>query len=103
MGKKERPSVLRKKINRINASKEEFKERNREKAVTNKHLQGKVADLEMSRAEWKKKCQEQERLYEELQKQLAAAQEEAKLEREQVEDLRFENDKIKKKIRTWNP
>lgn len=102
MSKKERPSMLHKKIKRLNASKEEFKERNREKAVTNKHLQGKVADLEVSRGEWKKKCLEQQQLCETLEKQLAVAQEETKLERERAEDLYFDLHEVKKKFRIWD-
>jgi len=48
----------RKKSHRLQDSRDEFKARNREKAEKIKSLEGRTLDLERSRSQWKKKCEE---------------------------------------------
>ncbi len=48
----------RKRSHRLGESRDEFKSRNREKAAKIKALEGTASDLEHSRAQWKKKCEE---------------------------------------------
>lgn len=48
----------RKRSHRLGESRDEFKARNREKAAKIKTLEGTALDLEHSRAQWKKKCEE---------------------------------------------
>ena len=48
----------RKKSHRLQDSRDEFKARNREKAEKIKTLEGRALDLERSRSQWKKKCEE---------------------------------------------
>jgi hypothetical protein len=60
----------RKKSHRLQDSRDEFKARNRKKAEKIKILEGRALDLERSRSQWKKKCeekvQENKRLADEL-------------------------------------
>lgn len=60
----------RKRSHRLLESRDEFKARNRKKAEKIKALQGTATDLEQSRAQWKKKCEERVQEIETLKNEL---------------------------------
>ena len=57
----ETPSSLRKHCKRLKESRDNLKKKAFEKSIRIKALSGKVDDLEVSRAEWKAKCEEKEK------------------------------------------
>lgn len=61
----------RKRSHRLRESRDEFKERNREKAAKIKALEGTTSDLEQSRAQWKKKCEERAQEIKTLKNEIA--------------------------------
>jgi len=61
----------RKRSHRLLESRDEFKMRNRKKAEKIKALEGTATDLEQSRAQWKKKCEERVQEIETLKNELA--------------------------------
>ena len=71
----------RKKSHRLQDSRDEFKARNREKAEKIKTLEGRALDLERSRSQWKKKCEEKAQENKRLADELVAKDELIELER----------------------
>ena len=61
----------RKRSHRLCESRDEFKTRNRKKAEKIKALEGTAADLEQSRAQWKRKCEERVQEIKMLKNELA--------------------------------
>lgn len=71
----------RKKSHRLQDSRDEFKARNREKAEKIKTLEGRTLDLERSRSQWKKKCEEKVQENKRLADELVAKDELIEMER----------------------
>jgi hypothetical protein len=71
----------RRKSHRLQDSRDEFKTRNREKAEKIKILEGRALDLERSRSQWKKKCEEKGQEIKKLADELAAKDELIEAER----------------------
>jgi SMC interacting uncharacterized protein involved in chromosome segregation len=71
----------RKRSHRLQDSRDEFKARNREKAEKIKALEGKALDLECSRSQWKKKCEEKVQENKRLVDELVAKDELIEMER----------------------
>ena len=71
----------RKKSHRLQDSRDEFKARNREKAEKIKTLEGRALDLERSRSQWKKKCEEKAQENKRLADELVAKDELIEMER----------------------
>lgn len=61
----------RKRSHRLCESRDEFKARNREKAVKIKALEGTARDLQQSRTQWKKKCDEKVQEIKDLKTEIA--------------------------------
>ena len=89
----------RKRSHRLCESRDEFKARNREKAAKIKALEGTASDLEQSRAQWKKKCEEKTQEIKTLKNEIAEKdalieaekilrQQEAAAHVEELEDLK---------------
>jgi len=72
----------RKKSHRLQDSRDEFKARNRDKAEKIKILEGRALDLERSRSQWKKKCEEKVHEIKRLADELVAKDELIELERQ---------------------
>src|SRR3990172_5922099 len=72
----------RKKSHRLQDSRDEFKARNREKAEKIKTLESRTLDLERSRSQWKKKCEEKARENKKLADELVAKDELIEAERQ---------------------
>lgn len=91
----------RKKSHRLQDSRDEFKARNREKAEKIKTLEGRTLDLERSRSQWKKKCEEKAKENKKLSDDLVVKDElieaERKLRRQEAETHSEELDHLKKK------
>ena len=91
----------RKRSHRLCESRDEFKARNREKAEKIKALEGKALDLEHSRAQWKKKCeektQENKALKNEVAEKEALIEAERKLREQEAVTHAEEFEKLKKK------
>lgn len=91
----------RKKSHRLQKARDEFRERNRNKAGEIKALKGKTLDLEKSRSQWKKKCgennQEIKRLTDELQAKEELIEAERKLRQEEAAVHEKELEQLKKK------
>ena len=91
----------RKKSHRLQDSRDEFKARNREKAAKIKALEGTASDLEHSRAQWKKKCEEKAQENKRLSDELVAKDEliemERRLRREEAATHAEELEGLKKK------
>src|ERR1700739_2972905 len=94
----------RKKSHRLEKSRNEFKERNREKAEKIKASSGRALDLEHSRAQWKKKYEEKseetDRLAEELASKNSLLEAEKKIRQEEARGHAEEMEKLKKKWQT---
>ena len=90
----------RKKSHRLQKGRDEFKARNREKAVQIKALQIKASDVEESRYQWKKKCEEKTREIKRLEDEVAAKNElieaEKRLRKQEAEAHAEELDGLKK-------
>jgi SMC interacting uncharacterized protein involved in chromosome segregation len=71
----------RKKSHRLQDSRDEFKARNRDKAEKIKTLEGRALDLERSRSQWKKKCEEKAQENKRLADELVAKDELIEMER----------------------
>ena len=89
--KKDRPGELRQQINRVRDSRDNLKRINREKAVMNKKLRDRSAELTESRDQWKARSKE-------LDRQLQAAQEEIEQERMQLSKERERADTLQAEI-----
>lgn len=91
----------RKRSHRLCESRDEFKARNRDKAAKIKALEGTASDLEQSRAQWKKKCEEKAQENKTLQNEIAAKDtliaEERKLRRQEANAHAEELEGLKKK------
>lgn len=91
----------RKRSHRLCKGRDEFKERNREKAAKIKALEGTASDLEHSRSQWKKKCeekvQENKVLKNEIEAKDALIEEERKLRQQETATHAEELEGLKKK------
>jgi DNA repair exonuclease SbcCD ATPase subunit len=91
----------RKKSHRLQKAKDEFKERNREKATKIKSLEGQASDLKKSRSQWKKKYEEKTQEIKRLATELAAKDElieaEKKLRQQEAAEHAEELERLKKK------
>jgi SMC interacting uncharacterized protein involved in chromosome segregation len=94
----------RKKSHRLQNSRDEFKARNRDKAQKIKTLEGRTLDLERSRSQWKKKCEERiqeiKRLADELVAKDGLIEIEKKLRQQEAAAHADELDGLKKKWQT---
>lgn len=99
MRKKELPGELRKKNQRLAHSRDELKERNRQRALEVKYFMGKVADIDESRSEWRKKYKELASKCEALESELLSSKQALCAEQNTSELLREEIEAIKKKLR----
>ena len=89
--KKARPGDLRQQITRVRNSRDNLKSINREKAVVNKKLRDRSAELAEGRDRWKARSNE-------LDRQLQAAQEETERERMRADNERERADKLQTEI-----
>jgi len=93
----------RKRSHRLLESRDEFKMRNRKKAEKIKALEGTATDLEQSRAQWKKKCEERVQEIETLKNELAEKdsliEAERKLRQQEADVHAEELEGLKKKWR----
>jgi chromosome segregation ATPase len=91
----------RKKSHRLQDSRDEFKARNRDKAAQIKALQIKASDVEKSRSQWKKKCEEKTREIKRLEDEAVVKDElieaERKLRKQEAEAHVEEFESLKKK------
>jgi len=71
----------RKRSHRLRKGRDELKTRNREKASKIKALEGSASDLEHSRSQWKKKCEEKAQENKALKNEIAAKDELIETER----------------------
>ena len=94
----------RKKSHRLQDSRDEFKARNREKAEKIKTLESRTLDLERSRSQWKKKCEEKARENKKLADELVAKDElieaERQLREKEATAYAEELERLKKKWQT---
>lgn len=108
---KERPGELNRKLKRIQSSRDNLKEDNKEKAEKNKKLRDRNAELTENRDKWKSRCQVIEKALErqkdDFQLQIKAASEaveeekkRAEKERERADLLQVEVENEKKKYKT---
>jgi len=89
--KKARPGDLRRQMNRVRDSRDNLKNINREKAVTNKKLRDRSVELTESRDQWKARSKE-------LDRQLQAVQEETERERMRADKECERADKLQAEI-----
>jgi sigma54-dependent transcription regulator len=99
---KERPGDLKKKIKRVVVSRDNLKQRSREKTRVNKTLRDRNAELTESRERWKKETKKLRKYFrseqEGWEKQLQEAQAEIARERRRAEEERKRADLIKEEI-----
>ena len=107
---KEQPGELNRKLKRMQSSRDNLKENNKEKSQQNKKLRDRNVEINESRDMWRSRCQklekELERQKEELKLQIEAANkviEEEKIhvgkERERTNLLQAEVEEVKKKFK----
>lgn len=82
---KELPSDFRKKIARLETSRDNLKDKNREKADSNKILRDRNVEIQNSRDEWRKKWKEQTLENAKLEENLKVSQKETEEERARAE------------------
>lgn len=108
---KERPGELNRKFKRMQSSRDNLKEHNREKSLQNKKLRDRSTEITENRDMWKSRSKELERKLESQQEELMqqihiankATEEEkrrADKERERADQLLAEIEDIKKKSRS---
>ena len=90
---KELPSDLRKKLKRMTESRDNLKEKNREKVLLNQSLRDRNVEIQDSRDQWQNKYKNKNQENKELERQLQSAQEEILREKECAEQaLKREGD-----------
>ena len=110
---KEQPGELNRKLKRMQSSRDNLKECNREKTLQNKRLRDRNVEITDNRDKWKSRCRELEedlvRQREELRLQIEAvnqAIEQEKIHRdrehERAELLQEEIEALKKKLKSLN-
>ena len=91
----------RKRSHRLGKSRNEFKTRNRAKAIKIKALEGTASDLEESRTRWKKKCEEKvqeiKTLKNEIEEKNSLIEEERKSRQQEAIAYSEELEALKKK------
>lgn len=107
---KELPGELNRKLKRMQSSRDNLKENNKEKAEQNKKLRDRNIEIIESRDMWRSRCQEVEKKLEyqkeELKLQIETANKaidrekiHAEKERERADLLQFEIEEVKKKYK----
>jgi SMC interacting uncharacterized protein involved in chromosome segregation len=96
---KEEARLLRKKITRIEDSRDALKSKNREKAKAIKVQQGREVELKENRDHWKAKCKEQENKNEELSKALKKLASQLEITEEELQHVLDECNELKKNSR----
>jgi chromosome segregation ATPase len=94
---KQKPHILRKKIKRIDESREALQAKNREKAKAIKAYQDRETELKQNRDSWKIKCKEKEKENAELAEKLKILAETLKMSEEELQKIRDEFNEVKKK------
>lgn len=96
----------RKRSHRLGKSRNEFKTRNRAKAIKIKALEGTASDLEESRTRWKKKCEEKvqeiKTLKNEIEEKNSLIEEERKSRQQEAIAYSEELEALKKNGRCCN-
>lgn len=87
MATNETPRDLRKKLNRLNESRDLQMEKSREKSTQLKALRGKMDDLYESRDNWRAKCEETEANCTELKKNLKTKDKELSEKHRDIQEL----------------
>lgn len=72
----------RKRSHRLRKGRDALKARNREKATKIKALEGRASDLELSRSQWKKKCEEKTQELKQLTSEIEAKDELIEVEKQ---------------------
>jgi chromosome segregation ATPase len=96
---KQRPGDLMKKIKRLKASRDELKNRGREKNLLNQTLRDRGVEIKESRDLWRAKSKELGHQNNDLQRQLDVARKELAKERERANQLQKEIEEIREKKR----
>src|SRR5208282_3572284 len=94
---KEQPFVLRKRIKRIEQSRDSVKSKSREQAKSLKAQQKRERELIDNRDDWKVKCKEQECKNEGLNNTLKQVAEQLQVTEEQLQQVLDEFNELKKK------
>lgn len=95
--KKARPGELRQQINRVRDSRDNLKSINREKAVMNKKLRDRSAELAESREQWKARSKELDRNLQAAQEEIARERMRADKECERADTLQSEIEAVRGK------
>lgn len=94
-----RPSDLNKQLKRITHSRDEAKEKNREKNLLNQKLRDRNVEILESRDHWREKYKEISREKKDLEQQMQFTQDRLEQESKRAEQLQQEIEEIKKKPR----
>jgi len=98
----ERPGEIRRELQRVRASRNQHKEKNREQVLKNKRLQDRKQEITLSRDKWKKAFkqsrEELKALKRELLEKLEKAQEEIQQERKKAEEAEKQTEQLQQEI-----
>jgi SMC interacting uncharacterized protein involved in chromosome segregation len=95
---KEEARNLRKKVSRIESSRDSVKTKSREKAKVIKYQQDRDRELKENRDHWKSKCKEQENKNEELSKALKKLASKLEMSEEELQSVLDDCNALKKKL-----
>lgn len=95
---KEEARALRKRMTRIENSRDSVKAKSREKAKVIKAQQDRERELKENRDHWKAKCKEQENKNEELSKALKKLASQLEITDEELQQVLDECNELKKKL-----
>ena len=99
---KERPGEIRRELQRVRASRNQHKEKNREQTLKNKRLEDRNQEITLSRDKWKSACkqsrEELKALKRELLKKLENAQEETQRERQKAEEAQKQAEELQREM-----
>lgn len=96
--KKERPSDIKRKITRLQDSRDGLKENNRKKNLLNKKLRDRNVEIEECRDLWKKQSKELKIRQGALEEKLLAVQKETERERMRADSERDRADKLQLEV-----
>lgn len=94
---KEEARKLRKKVKRVEESRNQIKTKNREKGEIIKMYLDRQQELKDNRNNWKTKCKQQEASNDELSKKLKNLASQLKMTEEELQQIRDEFNEVKKK------
>lgn len=95
---KDKPHLLRKKMKRIEESRNASQAKNREKAKVIKAYQDRETELKNNRDSWKAKCKEKENENKDLKEKITLITSTLEITEEQLQQVRYEFNEVKKKI-----